>query len=217
MPSSAGIAANCCAIESIVESDGTQACGFAVKLAAPDAATRDLADAIHALSQVHGSAPSIIALAAQSQAAGLATPWLATMADAFDHERMTLISLAAAVGPVPSTPRHGEAQAAIAAQRHALITLAQSARAGCATGAALALLLDWRAIRPILDLAAERCGTALSPTELPDRVEIINFAQMVATTPSHARALAFGAQQLALQHHGLWQLLASRAEARAAL
>lgn len=217
MPSSAGIAANRCAIDAIVDQEGTLSCASAAALCMAGAAPRDLADAVHALCQLHGSAPNIIALAAQSDGAGQAAPWLAQVAAAFDHERAILATLTAAVGPTPSTPRHGQAEATITAQRHALVTLAQSARSGCATGAALALLLDWRAIRPVVDAAAQRCGIALLPVELPSRAAVVEIAESVAATPSHARALAFGAQQLALQHQGLWQLLASRAEARAAL
>ncbi|OWK32109.1 hypothetical protein SPMU_04300 [Sphingomonas mucosissima] len=136
---------------------------------------------------------------------------------AFDEERAVLAMLTAAVGPIPSTPRHTQAEAAINSQRHALGTLAQSTRAGCAGGAALAFLLDWHAIRPVLDSAAQRAGVALPRAALPARAAIIALAEHVAATPSQARALAFGAQQLALQHHGLWQLLRARAEARAAL
>lgn len=217
MPSSAGIAASRCAIDAIVDGDGTLSCAHAAALCTSAADTRDLADAVHALCQLHGSAPSIIALAAGSGSADSVAPWLAEAAAAFDHERAILATLTAAVGPLPSTPRHAQAEAAINAQRHALGTLAQSSRAGCASGAALAFLLDWHAIRHVLAMAAQRSGVALLPVELPARTAIIAIAQSVAATPSHARALAFGAQQLALQHHGLWQLLAARAEARAAL
>lgn len=217
MVSSAGIASKRCFISDIVDQEGTLSCPSATALCAPDAATRDLADAIHALCQLHGSAPSIIELASHSEGAGSAKPWLREAAFAFDQERVMLVTLTAAVGPIPSTPRHAQSEAAINVQRQALGILAQSSRAGCSVGSALALLLEWHAIRRVLASAAGRSGVALLPHNLPSRSAIIAVAESVAAIPAHGRALAFGAQQLAIQHHGLWQLLAARAEARAAL
>lgn len=217
MPSNAGNPAGSCAIGVSVDREGTLSCGHAAALCKPDAATRDLADAVHALCQLHGSAPSIVRLAAQSDSADSVRSWLEQAAAAFDQERADLAVLTAAVGPRPSTPRHTQAEAAINSQRLALATLAQSTRAGCAGGAALAFLLDWHAIRPVLGSAAQRSGVALSQVELPSRAAIIAVADRVSATPSHARALAFGSEQMALQHRGFWQLLAARAEARAAL
>ncbi|WP_443026597.1 DUF6975 family protein [Sphingomonas sp. IC-11] len=201
----------------MVDQEGTLSCPSVAALCAPGAAALDLADAVHALCQLHGPAPSIIELASHSEGAGSAGPWLRKVAAAFDQERAMLVTLTAAVGPLPSTPRHAQSEAAINAQRHALCTLAQSSRTGCSFGAALALLLEWHAIRRVLAAAAGRSGVALLPHTLPSRAAIIAEADSVAAVASHGRALAFGAQQLAFQHHGLWQLLVARAEARAAL
>lgn len=214
MASNAGIEGNRWSLDYIVDREGTLACNHAVAICTPNGATRDLADAVHALCHLHGSAPGIVELASRADAAASAIPWLAEAAAVFDQERNLLITLTAAVGPIPSTPRHAQSEAAINAQRHALGILAQSSRAGCAIGAALALLLDWHAIRQILAAAARRTGVALLPHNLPARDAIVVAAQNIATNPAHGRALTFGAQQLALQHHGLWQLLAARAEAR---
>lgn len=215
MPLSALAATKRCAIDLIVDQEGTLACDHAVGLCLPDAGTRDLADAVHALCHLHGAAPSLVTLAAAHASCG--GPALTQMAAAFDAERAMLATVTAAVGPIPSTPRHAQSEAVITTQRHALATLAQSARLGCASGAALALLLDWHAIRAILTLAAARANIAVAPSQLPTRPAILAAAQEIATDPSCSRALAFGAQQLALQHNGLWRLLAARAEARAAL
>lgn len=217
MPFSAEIAAGRGTFATMVEREGTLSCPHAAVLSMPDAATRDLADAVHALCQLHGSAPSILALAASNDSAGGAAAWLSEADHAFDQERFELARLTAAVGPIPSTPRHAQAEAAINGQRQALATLAGSTRAGCATGAALGLLFDWWAIRPVLAAAAQRSGVVPRPSSLPPRADIIARAQEISRVPSHARALAFGAQQLAFQHHGLWQLLAARAEARTLL
>ncbi|WP_066776855.1 DUF6975 family protein [Sphingomonas sp. CCH5-D11] len=217
MASNAGVEGNRWSLDQIVDREGTLSCNHAVAICTSNVATRDLADAVHALCQLHGSAPGIVELASRADSAASAIPWLAEAAAVFDQERNLLITLTAAVGPIPSTPRHAQSEAAISAQRHALGILAQSSRAGCAIGAALALLLEWHAIRQILTAAARRTGVALLPHNLPTRDALVVAAQSIATNPAHGRALAFGAEQLALQHHGLWQLLASRAEARNAL
>ena len=46
--------------------------------------------------------------------------------------------------------------------------LAQSDRAGCATGAAIALVLDWRAIRACSMPPRERFGVDAARARLPD-------------------------------------------------
>lgn len=217
MASSVGIEGSRWSLDYIVDREGTLSCNHAIVICTPEAATRDLADAVHALCQLHGSAPGIIELASHSDGAASVVPWLTEAATVFDQERTLLITLTAAVGPIPSTPRHAQSEAAINAQRHALGILAQSSRVGCAIGAALALLLEWHAIRQILAAAARRTGVALLPHNLPTRDALVVAAQNLATNPAHGRALAFGAEQLALQHHGLWELLAARAEARNAL
>lgn len=213
VPFSALATAKRCAIDLIVDQEGTLACDHAVGLCLPTASTRDLADAVHALCHLHGAAPSLVTLAASPDTDSA----LERMAAAFDAERAMLATVTAAVGPIPSTPRHAQSEAAITTQRHALATLAQSARMGCAGGAALALLLDWHAVRAVLTAAAARANIAVPPSQLPSRATILAAAQDIATDPSRSRALAFGAQQLAVQHHGLWRLLAARAEARSAL
>ncbi|MEX6641314.1 hypothetical protein V2A36_33310, partial [Pseudomonas aeruginosa] len=81
-------------------------------------------------------------------------------ASGFADERTYLAHLTAAVGPLPSTPGQAESESALVGERHALEMLARSERRGCATGAVAALLYDWRAIRRVLDVAAERFGVA---------------------------------------------------------
>ncbi|ONF97200.1 DUF6975 family protein [Sphingomonas jeddahensis] len=204
-------------IDGLVVDQGTASSEHARALCAGDAATRDLSDAIHAFCALHGTSPSIVDSASYAPGADTLGPWLRQAAAGLDQERQSLASLTAAIGPMPSTPRHAEAEAAITAQRHALATLATSARSGCAIGAALALLLDWHAIRNVLAAAAYRSGVVLLPSDIPAPAAITAAARMIAAQPSPARALAFGAEQLILQHRGLWQLLHARAQARDAL
>jgi len=174
-------------------------------------AMRNLADAVHYLCMFHGRFPGVIDLAAE-RAKGGTQGWLRAAADRFADERAWLTRLVVAAGPLPSTPGQAESQAAVVAQHHALETLARSDRHGCAPGAALALLLDWGAIRAVLDVAAERCGVDPLPVSLPNASEVGAIA--AAQDQKHARALTFGAQQFLLQHRGLWDVLEAREAAR---
>ncbi|MDF2495922.1 hypothetical protein [Sphingomonas sp.] len=203
--------------DTIVVAEGTIGCAHAAALIGGDGAVRDLADAVHAFCALHGSTPNIVERAIAANGAAPIQGWLRDAAMGFDEERQLLATLTAAIGPRPSTPRAAQAEAAMTAQQHALATLASSERAGCAVGAALALLLDWHVVRDVLGVAAYCAGVVLLPPSIPLREEIISVASTISANPAHARALSFGAQQLALQHRGLWQLLASRMDARNAL
>jgi hypothetical protein len=179
-------------------------------------ATRNLADVAHYLCMLHGRHPGVIELAAMRETDAAARAWLATAAQGFALERSFLTRIAVAAGPLPSTPGHAECESAVMGQRHALETLAQSERAGCALGAAIALVMDWKTVRHVLDVAAERLGVAPQPARLPDERETRAVADRLAGSNSVARAIAFGAQQILAQHRGLWTMLDSRRHARAA-
>ncbi|MBD3783838.1 MAG: MFS transporter [Micrococcales bacterium] len=101
----------------------------------------------------------------------------------------------------------------LAGQRHALEMLARSERRGCALGAAAALVLDWRAIRNVVDAAAQRFGVTLTPPALPSMRQTMGMMQTI-DSPAVERAMLFGAQQLLIQHRGLWDLLEARSGAR---
>ncbi|WP_298689661.1 hypothetical protein [uncultured Sphingomonas sp.] len=177
-------------------------------------APRNLADAAHFLCLLHGRYPGVIELAAQRVTDPAARGWINRAAQGFAAERAYLARLVVAVGPLPSTLGQARSEAAVTTQTHALATLAQSERAGCALGAALALVLDWRTMRTVLDTAAQRFGLQPPPIDLPDLGSAIAVAGDVATTPGIQRALAFGAEQLLIQHRGLWDLLETREMAR---
>lgn len=175
---------------------------------------RDFADAVHLLCALHGHYPGLIALARERCPEGPAQSWLAEAADAFENERIYLVRLIPAVGPIPSTPGAAETEASLLAARHALETLAVSERNGCALGAATALVGDWWSIRRLLDRAASRAGIAAPPALLPDEQSVGAVIESLAQSQAAARALAFGSEQLLLQHRALMDLLEARAEAR---
>lgn len=175
---------------------------------------RDLADSVHLLCGLHGSHPSLVELAHHNAAQGPARDWLARAAEGFERERLYLVRLTSAVGPLPSTPGAAETEATMNAQRNALEILATSERRGCALGAAAALIGDWWPIRRLLDRAAARAGIDSPAPALPDEASIVAAIDAASDTPSSERALGFGGEQLLLQHRGLFDLLEARAEAR---
>lgn len=180
------------------------------------AAARNLADAIHFLCALHGRHPGVIELVAMRTVEPGARSWLSETAEGFARERTYLANLAVQAGPVPATPGAGS-EAAVAMQRNAIMTLAQSERRGCAIGAALAVAADWTIIRQVLDCAAARFGMN---TPAPWRAgEVEAVGAVLGGLGDHTgvgRAALFGAEQVAIQHRGLWDLLAARAEARGA-
>lgn len=175
---------------------------------------RDLADAVHLLCSIHGHYPGLIEIALQRFPNGETHDWLRRASDAFERERLYLVRLTAADGPIPSTPGAAESEASLIAARHALETLATSERDGCALGAATALVGDWWPIRRLLDRVAARAGTDVPAPSLPDEASVIDVVERGTASPPSARALAFGGEQLLLQHRALFDLLEARADAR---
>ena len=205
-----------CAHAARLAAAGSAGHPFASELIAGDAAVlpRDLDDAVHLIASIYGRQPGPIDLALLRAPAGPVRTWLTRAADAFERERLFLLRLTALVGPAPSTPGHAETEAAMLAQRHALDTLAQSERQGCALGTATALVGDWGAIRCLLDAVARRVGCDIPPCGLPDDAAVATVLDLAAVSPASDRAIRFGAEQLLLQHRGLFDLLEARADAR---
>ena len=183
-------------------------------LSGPDSA-RNLADLIHYLCTLHGRYPGVIDHAAARVVEAGPRAWLANASHVFAGERAYLARLAVAAGPVPSTPGAGDSDATVLAQRHAIEMLAQSERNGCAVGAAMAVYLDWPAIRSVLDTAARRFGIEPPKFASDEGEDIAAVADGFAETQPLHRALQFGAQQILIQHQGLWDLLEARQQARA--
>ena len=173
--------------------------------------TRNLADIIHFLCALHGRHPGIVDHAATRTVEPAGRAWLGSAAEAMVDERVYLTRLAVAAGPMPSTHGGAGSETAILSQRGALATLAQSDRRGCALGAALAFADEWLSIRSVLDTAAKRPGVDPRPCGLGDAGL---FAEVADASADCERALLFGAQQLALQHRALWDLLEARQQAR---
>lgn len=192
----------------LVDASGTRTAPGFRRLLDPDADPRDLSDALHALCALHGRHPGLVELAVHQEAPPVVAAWLTDAAEAFAVERTALAQLVAGVGPAPSTPNQAICEATLAGSARALDLLAQSGRRGCAIGAAMALVLEWRDIRSLMATAAARWAIDLAPTSVPDRLPEIPL------DPAMLRAATFGADQLLAQHRGLWALLQTRAEAR---
>jgi hypothetical protein len=175
---------------------------------------RDLADAIHLLCSLRGRHPGVVELAFQRCEHGPVKSWLRLAADVFEKERLYLVRLTSAVGPVPSTPGAAQTEASLNAQRNALETLALSERNGCALGAVTALMLDWAPVRRLLDRTADRLGIVPPPVNRDDQSTIVEVLEQACAQPSVQRAMTFGAEQLLLQHRALFELLEARASAR---
>lgn len=182
-------------------------------LSGPEA-SRNLADAIHFLCALHGRHPGVVDHAAARNVEPAGRAWFASATGAAAAERTLLTRLAVAAGPIPSTPGGSGSEAAIQAQRAALSTLAQSDRKGTALGAALAFACDWAPVRKnVIEAAAKRLGIEVAPSGFGDAATLRAVADEAGQSE---RALLFGAQQLALQHRALWDLLEARAQARQA-
>jgi len=204
-------------LDNLVASDGTGAHPHVRSgaLSSGPEAMRNLADAVHFLCLLHGRYPGVVDSAARKAVDPASRKWMEEAAQAFAQERAFLSKIAAAVGPVPSTQGQAQCEAAVAAQRRALDMLAESDRQGCAMGAAIALTLDWRTIRVLLDISAQRLELTPPRCTLPDLRDTARVAAQIADGPAVERAIVFGAQQLIAQHSGLWDLLAARAASRA--
>lgn len=204
-------------LDSLVAGDGTGAHPHVRSgaLSTGAEAMRNLADAVHFLCLLHGRHPGVIDNAARKAVDPASRQWMDEAADAFVVERAFLSKIASAVGPVPSTQGQAQCEAAVAAQRKAIDMLAESDRHGCAVGAAIALTLDWRTIRVLLDISAQRLDIAPPTCTLPDLRDTARLAGTVADgNPAVERAMVFGAQQLITQHSGLWDLMSVRAASR---
>jgi hypothetical protein len=175
---------------------------------------RDLADAVHLFCSLYGRHPGLIELALNNCPAGPVRDWLREASDAYERERLYLVRLTAAVGPLPSTPGAAETEATLVAQRHAIETLAGSERRGCSLGAATALMADWPAVRAVLDRAADRMGMQKPALTLPDHDSIVRVIADGTAGMASERALGFGGEQLLLQNRGLFDLLEARTAAR---
>lgn len=200
------------AIDALVTNDGSGAHAYVQsrKLIEGRWATRNLADAVHFFTMLHGRNPGLVDHAAARVTSPKERAWFAQAVSAFGRERAYLSTLSVAAGPMPSTPGQQQCESTALAQSHAIEMLGRSERIGCALGASLALALDWRQLRAVLDAAAARLDVAARPAALPDLHETIALIASYAGSASVERAILFGAQQLLAQHKGMWDLLSTR-------
>jgi hypothetical protein len=203
-------------LSALVATEGGAAHNFVSsdELAKSRHTTRNLADVVHHLCLLHGRQPGVIDHAATRTVHAETRAWLIEAVDGFAVERTFLTKLVVAAGPMPSTPGQAESASAVNGQRHALEMLAKSDRLGTAFGAAAALVIDWRGMRPLLDNAATRFGIEAPRLVLPSITETLDVVGAIGTSPQIERAITFGAQQILTQHKGLWDLLESRQIAR---
>lgn len=176
----------------------------------------DLADAAHYLCLLHGRYPGLIDYAATRSADPYVGKWLAQACEAFVGERALLTRLTVAAGPITSTPGQDRCTPAIINLRGALNALSQSDRQGCALGAAFALVLDWIAVRRVLDVIATRTGLDVRPSQLPPVDDTRQLALELSTSAAIGRAIGFGASQMLQQHRHFWDMLSERADLRRA-
>ena len=151
---------------------------------------RDLTDAVHLLCGLHGAAPEPRRDRTSQVRQGPGPRLAGPRCEGFERERLFLVRLTSAVGPLPSTPGAAETEATTNAQRNALEILANSERRGCALGAAAALVGDWWPIRRLLDRAASRAGLDSPAPALPDEQSIVAVIEATSDTPASERALA---------------------------
>ncbi|ATW04948.1 hypothetical protein [Sphingorhabdus sp. YGSMI21] len=174
----------------------------------------DIADIVHFLCVLHGRHPGVIDHAATKTVDDAAREWLIQATDGFAAERAFLTKLTVAAGPISGVSLDDQSNAAVLGQRKALEMLSQSERAGCAIGAAIALVADWHCVRNILEQIALRVGVEARASILPSVAATTELNSLLADTPALERALNFGAEQLLNQHRGLWQLLEARRNMR---
>lgn len=203
-------------LDDMVLNEGTATHDFVLSRRLVDGrnATRNLADAVHFFGMLHGRHPALVELAAHHCVSPAERQWIEQADRAFARERSYLMSLASAAGPMPSTHGQRQCETTVLAQAHAITMLGHSERRGCALGAAIALAMDWRAVRAVLDAAGARLDVPSQPAALPDLNETADLIVAEMADPLVARAMTFGAQQLLAQHRGLWDLLASREQVR---
>lgn len=202
-------------VSRLVVLDGSVAHAHPRALGREEAANADLADAVHFITMLHGRYPGVVDNAADRSFDATTREWMFRASAAFAAERAFLTRLVVAVGPMPATLGQTQSENAVIGQTNALSVLSQSERRGTALGAAFALALDWSAVRGVIDRAGQRFGIVPPPLDLPRAADTQRVLGEIASDRVVDRAVSFGAQQLLLQHRGLWDLLATRSGVRA--
>lgn len=176
----------------------------------------DIADIAHFLCVLHGGHPSVVDHAATKTADPIARDWLIQAIEGFTAERAFITKLTVSAGPILGLSIEDQSNAAVLAQRKALEMLSQSDRNGCALGASFALVLDWQAVRPLLEKIAIKLGVEPRSVILPSAEATDALSCELSKSSSVERAISFGVDQILTQHRGFWQLLEARRNAQSA-
>mgnify|MGYP003120903486 CR=1 FL=1 len=174
----------------------------------------DIADIAHFLCMLHGRHPGVVDHAATKTADVIAREWLVKAMDGFIAERAFLTRLTVAAGPISGIRTEDQSNATVLAQRKALEMLSQSDRNGCALGASFALVMDWQAVRPLLEQIAIKLDVEPRAAILPSTETTTALNAELSKLTAIERAINFGVDQILSQHRGLWQLLEARRKAR---
>ncbi|MGJ3626336.1 DUF6975 family protein [Sphingomonas sp. MMS24-JH45] len=203
------------ALLSLVDNDGSGRADHVRALLSPPAPLRDLSDAVHALCVLHGIFPGFVDQTRSACTETQLTPWLDVAAATIAQER-ALLSFAR---PPPS----GRCPPRPARRRRRAPSWHCGTRSACSPGRIaravrpgrlIAFVLDWQAIRGVLDIAASRHATRSDQGFDPLMRRTHALLHRYDPAVGQVRAMMFGAQQLLAQHRGLWHLLEARASAR---
>lgn len=176
--------------------------------------TADIADITHFLCVIHGRHPGVVDHAAVKTTEPETRNWFIEAMDGFAAERAFLTKLTVSAGPICGVSADDQSNATVLAQRKALEMLSQSERNGCALGASIALVVDWQAVRPVLESIALKLDIEPRETPLPSIESSEALKATLSQSPATERAINFGVDQILSQHRGLWQLLDARRNAR---
>jgi hypothetical protein len=169
-----------------------------------------IADIAHFMCLAHGRLPGVVDYAATKIVDDDARAWFVQAINAFALERSFLNRLTVAAGPATRQLGQEKVTALVTNQVKNFKMIATSDRKGCAAGAAIAFVLDWRSTRRLLEASALKLGIDPSHADLPDTAMCQTLAENLSVTDATGRAMMFGAEQLLGQQRGLWKLIAAR-------
>jgi hypothetical protein len=169
-----------------------------------------IADIAHFMCIAHGRLPGVIDYAATKIVDDEARAWFVQSINSFASERAFLNRLTVAAGPITRQVGQDKVTALVTNQVKNFKMIATSDRQGCAAGAAISFVLDWRSTRTLLEASAIHLGLDPGYPDLPDADNCQKLAEALSANQSASRAMMFGAEQLLGQQRGLWQLICAR-------
>ena len=158
---------------------------------------RARADAVHFFALLHVRPPG-----AATTSAAADSHWATGFAASFSHERRWLADISLIAEPPRPSPDLGRHEALLRDLHSAMTRLVRLERPGAALGALAALAADWPA------LCAALAGAPLAA--VPELGMCAAEIAVLAADPATARALRFGADQMAGVHRAVWDLVEAR-------